>query len=490
MADYYPVLTRAVAALDPNTAETRRAVYERARQAIVKQLRSYDPPLSESEITKERLGLEEAVRKIEAEHRTASQPPRAPLPPLPDRMPLPSSRAEAPAAPSPPPAAQRPPVPESRIAGSEGLIKVHAAAAAAASLGAATANARVAASTAQAAFEPPAPRPAPRIEPNFERPRVPGPVPEARPTKIVRNNPEFDDPNPHLREPEPDLEEPRAKAPAIGGLVAIVLVLALGIGAYLARDQIAGLLGTDTAETVTAPTDGPKVADRVGAAPDAVPDATLRNDTQPADQAAAQASQPAELSTPTTPGDSSLVAQRAILYDEAPDAQEGAATATGSVAWRTEPMPNDPQRIQLVGEVSVPQRDLAVTITFTRNLDKTLSASHMIEIVFTTPPDFANGGVGNVPGILFKPSEAEGGSALKGMSVKVMKNMFWIGLEQSPADREQNMQAIRTRGWIDLPILYENGRRAVLTIEKGTPGERAFETAFAAWDAETAQTPR
>jgi hypothetical protein len=492
MADYYPVLTRAVAALDPNTAETRRAVYERARQAIVKQLRSYDPPLSESEITKERLGLEEAVRKIEAEHRTASQPQRTPLPPLPDRMPPPpSSRAEGPAAPSSP-APSRPAVPESRIAGSEGLTKVHAAAAAAASLGAATANARVAASTTQAAFEPPAPRPAPRIEPNFERPRVPGPVPEGRPIKIVRRDPDFEDPNPHLREPEPDLEEPRPKAPAIGGLVAIVLVLALGVGAYLARDQIAGLLGTDTAETVTAPTDGPKVADRVGAAPDAVPDATLRNDTPPADQAAAQqqAAPPAELSTPTTPGDGSLVAQRAILYDEAPDAQEGAATATGSVAWRTEPMPNDPQRIQLVGEVNVPERGLGATITFTRNLDKTLSASHMIEIVFTTPPDFANGGVGNVPGILFKPSESEGGSALKGMSVKVMKNMFWIGLEQSPADREQNMQAIRTRGWIDLPILYENGRRAVLTIEKGTPGERAFETAFAAWDAETAQAPQ
>lgn len=500
MADYYPVLTRAVAALDPNTAETRRAVYERARQAIVKQLRSYDPPLSESEITKERLGLEEAVRKIEAEHRTASQPTRAPLPPLPERMPPPPSvRSETPAAPNlgsklaEPASSPRPAVPESRMAGSEGLTKVHAAAAAAASLGAATANARVAASTTQAAFEPPAPRAAPRIEPNFERPRVPGPRPEARPTRIVREDPEFDDPNPHLREPEPDLEEPRPRAPAIGGLVAIVLVLALGIGAYLARDQIAGLLGTDNAEIATAPSDGPKVADRVGAAPDAVPDATLRNDTPPADQAAApeqQGAPPAELSTPTTPGDGSLVAQRAILYDEAPDAQEGAATATGSVAWRTEPMPNDPQRIQLVGEVSVPQRGLGVTITFTRNLDKTLSASHMIEIVFTTPPDFANGGVGNVPGILFKPSEAEGGSALKGMSVKVMKNMFWIGLEQSPADREQNMQAIRTRGWIDLPILYENGRRAVLTIEKGTPGERAFETAFAAWDAETAQVPQ
>jgi hypothetical protein len=64
----------------------------------------------------------------------------------------------------------------------------------------------------------------------------------------------------------------------------------------------------------------------------------------------------------------------------------------------------------------------------------------------------------------------------------VTKNLFWIGLESSPADRAQNLEAIRTRGWIDIPILYDNGRRAVLTIEKGTEGRSAFEAAFAAWD--------
>ena len=34
MADYYPVISRAVAGLDPNTGEARRKVYERARAAI------------------------------------------------------------------------------------------------------------------------------------------------------------------------------------------------------------------------------------------------------------------------------------------------------------------------------------------------------------------------------------------------------------------------------------------------------------------------
>ena len=68
MADYYPLIARAISGLDPNApGESRRALYERARAALIQQLRSVDPPLSESEITRERLALEEAVRKVESE---------------------------------------------------------------------------------------------------------------------------------------------------------------------------------------------------------------------------------------------------------------------------------------------------------------------------------------------------------------------------------------------------------------------------------------
>ena len=68
MADYYPLIARAIAGLDPSApGESRRALYERARSALIAQLRSVQPPLSESEITRERLALEEAVRKVESE---------------------------------------------------------------------------------------------------------------------------------------------------------------------------------------------------------------------------------------------------------------------------------------------------------------------------------------------------------------------------------------------------------------------------------------
>ena len=67
MADYHPLIARAVSGLEKNTGENRRALYERARVALVAQLRGVVPALEESEITRERLALEEAIRKVEAE---------------------------------------------------------------------------------------------------------------------------------------------------------------------------------------------------------------------------------------------------------------------------------------------------------------------------------------------------------------------------------------------------------------------------------------
>src|SRR5882757_880241 len=68
MADYYPLIARAIAALDANASGgQRREVYERARSALIAQLRGFDPPLSEADITHHRLSLEEAVRKVESE---------------------------------------------------------------------------------------------------------------------------------------------------------------------------------------------------------------------------------------------------------------------------------------------------------------------------------------------------------------------------------------------------------------------------------------
>src|SRR5579863_691805 len=68
MADYYPLIKKAVERLDPYAPrDSRRVLYERARVAQLTQLRSISPSLTKAEISREQLALEEAVRKVEAE---------------------------------------------------------------------------------------------------------------------------------------------------------------------------------------------------------------------------------------------------------------------------------------------------------------------------------------------------------------------------------------------------------------------------------------
>ena len=68
MADYYSLIKKAVARLEPAAScLSRQELYERARSAQVTQLRAISPPLAEAEITREQKALEEAIRAVEAD---------------------------------------------------------------------------------------------------------------------------------------------------------------------------------------------------------------------------------------------------------------------------------------------------------------------------------------------------------------------------------------------------------------------------------------
>jgi len=66
MADYYSLISNAIAALDNKTGKTRRVFYDRARATLADHLRKAEPPLSETFIEHELLALEDAISKVEA----------------------------------------------------------------------------------------------------------------------------------------------------------------------------------------------------------------------------------------------------------------------------------------------------------------------------------------------------------------------------------------------------------------------------------------
>ena len=57
MANFYQLIARAVAELNPDSPQRRQVIYDRARTALLKQLETMDPPPDEIERTKERLGV-------------------------------------------------------------------------------------------------------------------------------------------------------------------------------------------------------------------------------------------------------------------------------------------------------------------------------------------------------------------------------------------------------------------------------------------------
>ena len=132
-------------------------------------------------------------------------------------------------------------------------------------------------------------------------------------------------------------------------------------------------------------------------------------------------------------------------------------------------------------DIEIPDRKFKMTMSFRRNTDSSLPASHTAELTFILPPDFPGGSISNVPGILMKSNEQARGTPLAGFAVKATDALYLVGLSNVDADRQRNLTLLKERSWFDIPVVYSTQRRAIIAVEKGSPGERAFNDAFAAW---------
>ena len=571
MADYHPLIARAVAELDNNTGEARRALYERARAALVAQLRGVTPALGESDITRERLALEEAIRKVEGEEARrgrreylpppppVSKPPAAaeaapptPLPPAPQQEAAPASPAPMERQPVVPPAATErpssgPPAPAPTAAApAEVEPAPEPLPPAAVSEAMRRREARNRRRELRQSYDQPsdadrqATRPAPPQQPPPPQPTAPPPAeprrhavevddaesarlddalrklrartaagegdvvpqwprgapPEVRGDReIARADVPFDRPArrrdrtdddaaaadheamrtdrgivaPYPDHPLRDRPHRRLLGAAVKIVIAVVVLAVLGALAavgYRERGSLIALYHLVRAPpppvTREEARPQPKIEDRVGVTqPDRLPGTEQRG---------------------TAPG-MPAVAQRVVLYEEDPNDPAG-KRYVGSVIWRTEtvsPGPGLAPELAVKANIEIPERRITMAYSMVRNTDTALPASHTIDIRFNLPPGFPGGGVANVPGILMKQAEQTRGVPLAGIAVKVTNNVFLIGLSSVDSDVQRNTQLLKERTWFDIPIVYANGSRAILAMEKGTPGERAFNDAFTAW---------
>ncbi|RVU19803.1 histidine kinase [Methylobacterium oryzihabitans] len=416
MADYYPLLARALDALPDSSPEMRQAVYERARAALIGQLRSLDPPLSEDDIEAERTSLDGAIARLERERGPAPEPEPAETP-----------AAAVPSAPEPEP---QPPPP---------------------------AHADLPEPGPPVAIRPPSPvRPRPASE---DAPAEPGDAPAT------------DDAAPARQRPRIEVVTPRSGGSRLirNAIVAGVLALVVGAIAFTAwslRDNPAALQTSLDESEARPPAEkvDSKFADRVGG-----------GERPPQPPATANATSPR--TNPDIP-----VAQRASLVEETGGPNNGPRALAGRAVWRLDAVnPGQGQTLQTVvrTDVEIPEAGLTLAMVLRRNTDATLPASHIIELTFT--PTDPGRTVRDIGLVQFKDDENNRGSPVSGLPVPVRDNVFLIGLSNLRADIERNSDLLLHRAWLDLPIRYASGARAILTIEKGAAGERILREAFAQW---------
>lgn len=81
-----------------------------------------------------------------------------------------------------------------------------------------------------------------------------------------------------------------------------------------------------------------------------------------------------------------------------------------------------------------------------------------------------------------KFTESAQGARLTALSTKITEGSFLIGLSNVEIDRGRNLQLLKERAWFDIPMIYANQHRGILSIEKGFRGEDIFNEAMTAWE--------
>jgi hypothetical protein len=225
--------------------------------------------------------------------------------------------------------------------------------------------------------------------------------------------------------------------------------------------------------------EGKSVAEQNVASSDATPPASTP--VAPAAAASPDTAAPATATPAATPVGSS---EKLFLYEER-IGQSSPTAIQGSVVWslQHEPGPDGKQQAVVQGMVTVPERNLTAQLNFKRNSDPSLPASHIVEVVFSLPPNFEGGAIDSVQRISMKRTEQDRGDALIAVPAKITDDFHMIALNDYPDARKANLDLLATRDWIDVPITYRNGRRALLTMQKGTTGGEAFATAIKEWAA-------
>ncbi len=490
MADYYPLLSRAVKSLPTSTRETRRAIYDRASKALLGQLRIVDPPVPAEDIEREEQALNAAIERIEAElappdpiaaataaiesalkqlsleESETPAPAMSPAGPSHLAAPLAPPRPVAPSAPAmpsrsmPSPAMPSPPRPITAPTPRPTMP-----------MGQASRPASVSDDSANNPDTPVRPAgvtvtPAPPRRPGAAGPRTAGDVSTKKPLLLY-------------------------------GGVAAFLALAGGIGFYAWQTRITPdqfrqnrtAAGSPAAATTGATINAPKLESRAGgSAP-----ADTRTDpapaaTRPVQTSQAEPSRPANQSAQGEPAAQPgiPVAQRSAILISAPNREnaENVETYVGTAVWRTETLsrgPGQPPSLAVRAELDIPSAKFSAIMTIEKNMDPTLPASHTVTWRFQRAEDSPVPAIAETDTLQMRDETSPSVDPMVGARARITANIFIIALASGDLAMKRNLDLLQNKGWFDLPLMTTDKRAAKITLEKGVPGSNILSEAMARW---------
>ena len=466
--NYFRVLRGVIDHLPENSGSARRAVYARARIAIVEQLRAFTPALSASEITNEQLRLEDAIRRVEMESvRPVSAAPGSAGSPAPEISDLPGATAEADDIVVGQSLSGTPQFMEDALAAAEhsadrmvGWATLILAALAAFVLFTGMIYAWGERDTALSWIASVGFLVEERLAGDADLPETPDNVARQVAPAVEKDATRLSSGSQNLRI-APDARIVDATEIETAGLDGTLTASLPPPGAPAgtvsdAPDKSSATGKTDNAAGEALPLPAKRPGEEVPTPP--VPEIV--------DEPAPQAAGPAVTLT---------------LFDLPPVAGDGVPVSyAGSVNWRAE-TDGGGRVTALVADVEIQPEGRSLAIRILPNRDPELSATHIMEFILDDWILSIEEEIRTLEEIRIKPDAPLPAAALQGVPARVSANLLWFALIDDADSRARNLAALSGGVSIEIVIIQENGARGVLDIAFGAAGRRLLTDALSEW---------
>ncbi len=194
--------------------------------------------------------------------------------------------------------------------------------------------------------------------------------------------------------------------------------------------------------------------------------------------------------TSATGTSETIAVQQAFLFEADPSTAQLPPNAQKIIAspgltkWSLEQMDGGsglPMETVARGEVDLQQLGVKLDMQIRKSNDGS-AVSHTIVMRFTHRDDDVDHQVVSISKLEMKDQADDAiGNALKVFATPVAPDFFILGLSDIPAEVERNMQFLQSKNWLLIDVIFSNGQRGTLAIEKGSTGFQVIADAIRNW---------